>query len=430
MAIFLAISCTARRMKLENILVKNLKSYEILGNVTTICLDITGLANEESDHKQISQVIQDCERAGILLRFITGDSFETIRSFVEKYTIIKTDESFLVLNGREFNDRIRNTSGEVNQQLFDQILPHLRVLAQSSSKDKYLLVKHMMESKVNTNREVVAVFGVEESDRQTLKIADIGLTLGISGSEAAKQSSNIILIDDKISNIVRAFMWGRNAYEIISKFLQFYLTINLVVVLIDAMGACLIEEKPFGVFKILWLNIIIGTLGALALATDKPNSSLMSRKPIASSEFLISRIMLRNIIGHSIYQIVVINFLIFFDQNFFDVDSGINTIILNTFAIMTIFNLFNCRIIHEKIHCFKGLLSNPLFFGILFMALVIHIVVAEFIPMLLDTSFLYSQQWLWCFVFGIGALFWGQIFAIIFNSNCFGEKIETNVSRV
>jgi Ca2+ transporting ATPase len=418
-------------MKLENILVKNLKSCETLGNVTTICLDITGLANEESDHKQISQVIQDCERAGILLRFITGDSFETIRSFAEKYTIIKTGESFLVLNGREFNDRIRNTSGEVNQQLFDEILPHLRVLAQSSSKDKYLLVKHMMESKVNTNREVVAVFGVEESDRQALRIADIGLTLGISGSEAAKQSSNIILIDDKISNIVRAFMWGRNACEIISKFLQFHLTINFVVVLINAMGVCLIEGiPPFEVFQILWLNIIIGTLGALALATDKPNFSLMSLKPIGSSESLISRIMLRNIIGHSIYQIVVIIFFIFFGQNFFDIDSGINTIILNTFAIMTILNLFNCRIIHEKIHCFKGLLSNPLFFGILFMALVIHIVVAEFIPWLLDTSSLFFQQWLWCFFFGSGVLLWGQIISIIFNSNCFGQKLETNVSRV
>jgi Ca2+ transporting ATPase len=289
----------------------------------------------------------------------------------------------------------------------------------------------MIESKVNTNREVVAVFGVEESDRQALKIADIGLTLRISGSEAAKQSSNIILIDDKISNIVRAFMWGRNACEIISKFLQFHLTINLVAVLINAMGVCLIEDiPPFEVFQILWLNIIIGTLGALALATDKPNSSLMSRKPIGSSESLISRIMLWNIIGHSIYQIVVIIFFIFFGQNFFDIDSGINTIILNTFAIMTILNLFNCRIIHEKTHCFKGLLSNPLFFGILFMALVIHIVVAEFIPWLLDTSSLFFQQWLWCFFFGSGVLLWGQIISIIFNSNCFGEKIDPNVLRV
>jgi Ca2+ transporting ATPase len=430
MAIFLAISCTARRMKLENILVKNLKLCEILGNVTTICLDITGLANEESDHKLISQVIQDFQNAGILLIFITSDSFEAVRSFAEKYTIIKTGQSFLVLSGREFNDRIRNTSGEVNQQLFDEIWPHLRVLAQSSSKDKYLLVKHIMESNVNTNREVVAVIGVEERDRQALKIADIGLTLGISGSEAAKESSNIILIDDKISNIVRTFMWGRNANEIISKFLQFHLTINLVVVLIDAMGVCLIEETPSEVFQILWLNIMIGTLGALALATDKPNSSLMSRKPIGSSESLISRIMLRNIIGHSIYQIVVINFFIFFGQNFFDIDSEINTIILNTFAIMTILNLFNCRMIDEKTHCFKGLLSNPLFFGILFIALIIHIVVAQFIPWLLYTSSLIFQEWLWSFVFGIGALLWGQIIAIIFSSNCFGEKINTNVSRV
>ncbi len=145
-----------------------MKSCEILWNVTTICLDITGLTNEESDHKEISQVIQDCHKAEILLIFITDDSFEAVRSFAEKYTIIKTGQSFLVLSGREFNDRIRNTSGEVNQQLFEEIWPHLRVLAQSSSKDKYSLTKHIMESNVNTNREVVAVIRVEESDKQAL----------------------------------------------------------------------------------------------------------------------------------------------------------------------------------------------------------------------------------------------------------------------
>lgn len=172
---------------------------------------------------------------------VTGDNVNTARSIALKCGIIKPDDNFLVLEGKEFNKRIRDSSGQVSQQLFDKLWPSLRVLARSSPSDKYVLVKHMIESKLNSNREVIAVTGDGTNDGPALKKADVGFAMGIAGTDVAKEASDIILTDDNFSSIVKAVMWGRNVYDSIAKFLQFQLTVNVVAVIVAFIGACVIE---------------------------------------------------------------------------------------------------------------------------------------------------------------------------------------------
>ena len=172
---------------------------------------------------------------------VTGDNVNTARSIALKCGIINPGEDFLVLEGKQFDKQIRNLSGQIQQDLFDKIWPRLRVLARSSPSDKYNLVKYIIESKLNRNREIVAVTGDGTNDGPALKKANVGFAMGITGTDVAKEASDIILTDDNFSSIVKAVMWGRNIYDSIAKFLQFQLTVNLVAVTVAFVGACVIE---------------------------------------------------------------------------------------------------------------------------------------------------------------------------------------------
>jgi P-type E1-E2 ATPase len=132
------------------------------------------------------------------------------------------------LESKDFNKRIRDSTGEVSQDLLDNVWPKLRVLARSSPQDKYILVNGIVDSKLYKGSEVGAVTGDGTNDGPALKRADVGFAMGIQGTDVAKEASDIILTDDNFSSIVKAVMWGRNVYDAIAKFLQFQLTVNLV----------------------------------------------------------------------------------------------------------------------------------------------------------------------------------------------------------
>lgn len=207
------------------------------------CLCIVGI--EDPVRPEVPDAIKKCQRAGITVRMVTGDNVNTARSIAIKCGIVTPGEDWLILEGKEFNKRIRDANGEVQQHLFDKVWPRLRVLARSSPSDKYILVKHIIESKLNPNREVVAVTGDGTNDGPALKKADVGFAMGIAGTDVAKEASDIILTDDNFSSIVKAVMWGRNVYDSIAKFLQFQLTVNVVAVIVAFIGACAIEVSVF-----------------------------------------------------------------------------------------------------------------------------------------------------------------------------------------
>lgn len=149
------------------------------------------------------------------------------------------------------------------------------------------------------------------NDGPALKKADVGFAMGIQGTDVAKEASDIILTDDNFTSIVAAVMWGRNVYDSIAKFLQFQLTVNVVAVIVAFVGACAIEDSPLKAVQMLWVNLIMDTLASLALATEEPTEELLLRKPYGRTKPLISRTMLKNILGHSVYQLTVIFVIVF-----------------------------------------------------------------------------------------------------------------------
>uniref|UniRef100_A0A6B0VFM2 Calcium-transporting ATPase n=1 Tax=Ixodes ricinus TaxID=34613 RepID=A0A6B0VFM2_IXORI len=377
------------------------------------CLCVVGI--EDPVRAEVPEAIRKCQRAGITVRMVTGDNVNTARSIALKCGIIKPGDDFLVLEGKELNRRIRDSSGEIQQALLDKVWPRLRVLARSSPQDKYNLVKGIIESKLHDNREVVAVTGDGTNDGPALKKADVGFAMGIAGTDVAKEASDIILTDDNFTSIVKAVMWGRNVYDSIAKFLQFQLTVNTVAVIVAFTGACAIRDSPLKAVQMLWVNLIMDTLASLALATEMPTTSLLVRKPYGRTKPLISRTMMKNILGHAIYQLTVIFVLLFLGPEIFDIDPGMGvrlsehfTIIFNTFVMMTLFNEVNARKIHGERNIFEGLLTNPIFYSILIITAVAQVIIVQYGSMFFQTKALSLDQWLWCVFFGCGTLVWGQ----------------------
>ncbi|XP_040102699.1 plasma membrane calcium-transporting ATPase 2 isoform X1 [Oryx dammah] len=393
---------------------------DILNELTCIC--VVGI--EDPVRPEVPEAIRKCQRAGITVRMVTGDNINTARAIAIKCGIIHPGEDFLCLEGKEFNRRIRNEKGEIEQERIDKIWPKLRVLARSSPTDKHTLVKGIIDSTHTEQRQVVAVTGDGTNDGPALKKADVGFAMGIAGTDVAKEASDIILTDDNFSSIVKAVMWGRNVYDSISKFLQFQLTVNVVAVIVAFTGACITQDSPLKAVQMLWVNLIMDTFASLALATEPPTETLLLRKPYGRNKPLISRTMMKNILGHAVYQLTLIFTLLFVGEKVFQIDSGRNaplhsppsehyTIIFNTFVMMQLFNEINARKIHGERNVFDGIFRNPIFCTIVLGTFAIQIVIVQFGGKPFSCSPLQLDQWMWCIFIGLGELVWGQVIATI-----------------
>ncbi|XP_006870775.1 PREDICTED: plasma membrane calcium-transporting ATPase 1 isoform X2 [Chrysochloris asiatica] len=386
------------------------------------CIAVVGI--EDPVRPEVPDAIKKCQRAGITVRMVTGDNINTARAIATKCGILHPGEDFLCLEGKDFNRRIRNEKGEIEQERIDKIWPKLRVLARSSPTDKHTLVKGIIDSTVAEQRQVVAVTGDGTNDGPALKKADVGFAMGIAGTDVAKEASDIILTDDNFTSIVKAVMWGRNVYDSISKFLQFQLTVNVVAVIVAFTGACITQDSPLKAVQMLWVNLIMDTLASLALATEPPTESLLLRKPYGRNKPLISRTMMKNILGHAFYQLVVVFTLLFAGEKFFDIDNGRNaplhappsehyTIVFNTFVLMQLFNEINARKIHGERNVFEGIFNNAIFCTIVLGTFVVQIIIVQFGGKPFSCSELSIEQWLWSIFLGMGTLLWGQLISTI-----------------
>ncbi|XP_047666578.1 plasma membrane calcium-transporting ATPase 4 isoform X3 [Tachysurus fulvidraco] len=393
---------------------------DILSDLTCIC--VVGI--EDPVRPEVPEAIAKCQKAGITVRMVTGDNINTARAISTKCGILQPGEDFLCLEGKTFNQQIRNDKGEVEQDRLDKVWPKLRVLARSSPTDKHTLVKGIIDSTVGETRQVVAVTGDGTNDGPALKKADVGFAMGIAGTDVAKEASDIILTDDNFTSIVKAVMWGRNVYDSISKFLQFQLTVNVVAVIVAFTGACITQDSPLKAVQMLWVNLIMDTLASLALATEPPTEALLLRKPYGRNKPLISRTMMKNILGHAVYQLSVTFTLLFAGEKFFNIDSGRNsplhappsehyTIIFNVFVMMQLFNEINARKIHGERNVFEGIHRNPIFCSVVLGTFILQIVIVQLGGKPFSCTALTLDQWLWCIFIGVGELLWGQFISAI-----------------
>lgn len=295
----------------------------------------------------VPEAVVQCKMAGVTVRMVTGDNLVTAKAISRSCNILTPDDSsnpYAYMEGPAF----RALTSEERAR----IVPQLKVLARSSPDDKRILVDTLRKA-----GEVVAVTGDGTNDAPALKLADVGFSMGISGTEVAREASDIILMTDDFADIVQAIKWGRTVAESIKKFIQFQLTVNITACVLTFVSAVASShgKSVLTAVQLLWVNLIMDTLAALALATDKPDDALLRRKPAGRTAPLISVSMWKMILGQSINQLVITFILHFCGRQIFFgsaelnnyQDKQLDAMTFNTFVWLQFWKLFVTRKLDE-----------------------------------------------------------------------------------
>ncbi|KAK3901546.1 Ca2+-transporting ATPase [Staphylotrichum tortipilum] len=338
----------------------------------------------------VPAAVRTCHRASVAVKMVTGDNVETARAIARECGILPAEGGGVVMEGAEFR---RLSEGERLGRVRE-----LAVLARSSPEDKRVIVKAL-----RALGEVVAVTGDGTNDAPALKAADVGFSMGVTGTEVAKEASDIILMDDNFSSIVEALAWGRAINDAVRKFLQFQITVNITAVVLTFVSAVASgeERSVLNAVQLLWVNLIMDTFAALALATDPPNDSLFDRAPEKRTASLINLTMWKMILGQSVYQLAVTFTLHFAGSQLFGYpDAQQRTLVFNVFVFMQIFKLVNSRRIDNKLNIFEGLHKNVLFMIMMAIMVIGQVIIIFFAGDAFGVKRLTAAQWGISLVFG------------------------------
>eukprot|EP00529_Nitzschia_sp_RCC80_P005794 CAMPEP_0113480756 /NCGR_PEP_ID=MMETSP0014_2-20120614/22045_1 /TAXON_ID=2857 /ORGANISM="Nitzschia sp." /LENGTH=1038 /DNA_ID=CAMNT_0000374207 /DNA_START=155 /DNA_END=3271 /DNA_ORIENTATION=- /assembly_acc=CAM_ASM_000159 len=419
-----ALRCIAlcHRKKIQSI-VKDVENVTLAETESELekdmCLDaLFGIADPlRSD---VIDAVATCQRAGIFVRMVTGDNLETARAIAKQAGILTEDG--VSMTGEAFR--------KLSPAALDEILPKLQVLARSSPEDKHILVQRLngavmpqskedwLEAHPGHNYEkerdlllpgykeewekshgvgeVVGVTGDGTNDGPALKAADVGLSMGLSGTDVAKNASDIIIMDDKFSSIVKAVLWGRSVFDNIRKFLQFQLTVNVVALTITFLSALVGYDPPLNAVMMLWVNLIMDTMGALALGTEPPKPELLDRRPYKRDASLISLPMWRNILIQATYQLSLLVYLLNKGPQLYHCEDGSThhfTILFNAFVFCQVFNEFNAREIGDRFDPMGALGKSPMFLLVIAFTVVAQWAIVEYGGDFTQTTPLSTSEW-------------------------------------
>jgi len=354
---------------------------------------------------------------------VTGDFKLTAKAIATKCGILTNG---IVLEGREF----QSMSDEDLKVLLDRDTEQpLQVLARSSPDDKRRLVELLMSLD-----EVVAVTGDGTNDAPALFKAHVGLSMN-SGTDVAKNAADIVIIDNNFASIVNSVKWGRCVFDNIRKFLQFQLTVNIVALGLAFIGAITKAGTPLTAVQLLWVNLIMDTMAALALGTERPTDSLLYRKPQGMRGKLITPLMWRNIIGQAVYQLgwlcaalyavnldTMAHLWLPNTKSSWNPNSGEHilryptphyTFIFNIFVFMQAFNEINSRKVNLDLNVFDGFFSNPAFIIVLIITAIIQALIVQFGGLAFMTSGLDGILWGISIAISSSVLLWGLLIRLI-----------------
>ncbi|KAJ7773119.1 hypothetical protein B0H16DRAFT_1304903 [Mycena metata] len=346
-------------------------AYEDLAQNLTL-IGIVGI--EDPLRPGVKDAVRKCLLAGVAVKMCTGDNVLTARSIALQCGIFS--KGGVIMEGPVFRDLSLAEKME--------IVPRLQVLARSSPEDKRVLVETLKQI-----GEIVGVTGDGTNDGPALKTANVGFSMGIAGTEVAKEASDIILMDDNFASIVKAIMWGRCVNDAVRKFLQFQVSTNVTAVVITFVSAVASDQEAsvLSAVQLLWINIIMDTFAALALATDPATESLLNRKPDKKTAPLFSVDMYKQILFQSTYQIIITLVFHFAGLRILGYGNSsdaaiakknnliVQTLVFNAFVFAQIFNSVNCRRLNRNLNIFEGILKNWYFIIITLIEIAVQILI-------------------------------------------------------
>ena len=339
----------------------------------------------------IPESVATCQRAGIKVRMVTGDNPETARAIAQESGIL---QGGTVINGAAF--RALSEDEQV------RTARTLDVMARAEPMDKLLLVTALQKTGA-----VVAVTGDGTNDAPALKHANVGLAMGIAGTEVAREASDIILLDDSFASITSAVWWGRSLYENIQRFILFQLTINFCACILVFIAPLLGYPEPFTIIQILWINIIMDTLAAFALCSEAPHKGLMNHRPISQDAKIVTPFMWLSIIVTGAFLITF--GILQLGTGFLggETPAEVSSVFFAAFILAAVWNGINCRALDGTMPAFFR--GNPTFFGVMGFVVIIQILIVQYGGSVFNTVPLPVDQWIKIIVLSASVLVVGFV---------------------
>jgi P-type Ca2+ transporter type 2B len=411
---------------------------ELLNMKNLNMIALVGIA--DPPRADVKDALNKAQSSGIMIRMITGDNINTALAIANELTILddyeynyskqmisaedsykRENQKIYALEGKQFRElsggykeisvkkkpKIKDEESEGDskievtqnvvvkkkyvlndQEKFKNVTENLKVIARASPDDKFLLVLGLKELK-----HIVAVTGDGTNDAPALKKSDVGFSMGLKGTDIAKEASDIVLLNDTFSSVITALKYGRNIYDCIRKFIQFQLAVNIVAVFMTLLGGFLLKDAPLNPIQMLWVNLIMDSLASLALATEEPSEKLLTRKPYKRGESMITQSMIRNIIVQSICQIFLLTIILFWGDKIFgvkddrsrshyewnDEDGYHYTIFFNIFVFLQVFNSINARKLEQhETNVFENIGNNSIYIYVQFFIVVFQILLIQY----------------------------------------------------
>ncbi|NES92494.1 calcium-translocating P-type ATPase, PMCA-type, partial [Okeania sp. SIO2B9] len=350
--------------------------------------------------EEVPNAVKICQKAGVKVKMITGDSRLTAVEIAREIGIISQDDpnDYCITGGK-----LRSLDDEAVLA----VLKKVKVIARARPQDKQRIVQLLQ-----TSGEVVAVTGDGTNDAPALNQAQVGLSMG-SGTSVAKEASDIIILNDSFASIENAVMWGRSLYQNIQKFILFQLTINVAACGIALLGPFIGINLPFTVTQLLWVNLIMDTFAALALATEPPNQKVMENAPRNSQDFIISKPMMVSIFSvAAVFLVFFVAFLLYIQKDRVVTPYELS-LFFTTFVMLQFWNMFNAKCFGLKESAFSNISKNGSFVAIAAFIFLGQILMVQFGGAVFRTVPLSLRDWL-VIIGGTSIVLWiGEIWRMI-----------------
>ncbi len=374
----------SRGMRTLAVAYKEISGEHHPGEVEDVVQELTWLgfvAIADPVREDVPAAVSACKKAGVHLKMVTGDNVETAQEIARQIGLldgsagegaVMTGGAFEALNDQEASDAVEK----------------LRVLARARPMHKLRLVECL-----KSRGHVVAVTGDGTNDAPALNHANVGLAMGKAGSAIAKEASDIIILDDSFKSIVSAINWGRSLYENIQRFIVFQLTINVAALGIALIGPFIGIKLPLTVTQMLWVNLIMDTFAALALAAEPPHANVMDRPPRDAKAFIVTRQMAKSVFGvGGVFLVVLVGLLVQMREG--GVTDHELSFFFTVFVMLQFWNLFNARCLGRTHSAFSGLWSNKGFLIIAVAVFLGQVLIIQFGGKAFRTVPLSPKDWL------------------------------------
>lgn len=324
----------------------------------------------------VYESIRNCRSAGIEVKMLTGDNIRTARAIANELHML--DDAHIAVEAADIE--------KLTDEELKEALKKIQVIARSTPLVKMRVVKLLKEQ-----GNVVAVTGDGINDAPAIKHADVGIAMGIAGTDVTKEASDMVLLDDSFSTIIKAVQWGRGIYENFKRFIQFQLTVNVSSVVVVICSILAGFSAPFTALELLWINIIMDGPPALTLGLEPIRPDLLKHKPTRRNENIISKKMLLRIFVNGIFISVI--FMLQHFKNFLGAAHEEEaTVLFTLFVLFQLFNAFNCRELDDT-PMFKNLLKNKLMLGVFLLVLILQGIITQFGAAVFETVPLSAAMW-------------------------------------